>query len=117
MPFELSVQTLLTIAAGALAACIIEAASDRRLASRFVAHVVGATVVLWIAHLRLTGGSWHQFGLFLHYLSGRSQLLFVWISAIATAVVEEALGTNLFVCFVLHLFGLLLALPLLAGTP
>jgi hypothetical protein len=117
MPFELSLQLILTISAGALAACIIEAASDRKLASRFVAHIVGALVVLWITHLRLTDRTWHEFGAFVYYLSGRSQLLFVWISALATAVVEEALGTNLFLCFILHHFGLLLALPFLSELP
>jgi hypothetical protein len=102
------------IAVGALVACITEAASNRRLLSRLVAHVLGAAAVLLIAYQRIDGHSWQDLNAVLRYLSGRSQLLYAWISALATVVVEEAVSTNLFVCFVLHVFGLLVALPLLS---
>jgi hypothetical protein len=113
MPFDPSMQTLIMIAVGALAACILEAASDRKLLSRFVAHVIGANTVLLIVYARTSGHSWQDLQAVFGYLSGRPQLLFVWISALATAVVEEAVGTNLFLCFVLHLFGMLVVVPLL----
>ena len=112
MPLDLSLQTLLMVAAGALVACIVEAASDREVLSRLVAHVIGAAAVLLIAYQGIEGHTWRNMGAVVHYLTGRPQLLFVWISALATVVVEEAVGKNLFVCFVLHVFGLLVAMPL-----
>lgn len=114
MPMDLPIQTLLMVVVGALVACIMEAASDRRLLSRLLAHMIGANAVLLITYQMTIGHSWQDLRAVLHFLSGRPQLLFVWISALATAVVEEAVGTNLFLCFVLHLFGMLVAAPLLS---
>jgi hypothetical protein len=105
------------VAAGALAACSIEAASDRKLFSRLIAHVIGAATVLLILYLRMEDHSWQDLQAVVGYLSGRPQLLYAWVSALVTAAVEGAVGTNLFVCFVLHAIGLLVAFPLLSPMP
>lgn len=101
-------ELLALIAAGALVTSLVEGAFERDTLSRFVAHIVAATLLLIVLFVRGTGDTVPKSTL-LAFVTSKPALYFVGISAAIASILEAFLRRHVFYRFVAHFVALLVS--------